>query len=75
MKRGLFRLKLPGLGECARTHLHAGDAAPYLDRSAYEVLGFDPPFDALPTEEEYWRLDPAVRVQRKRCDDNRSCLF
>ena len=68
MKRGLFRLELPGLGECARAHLLAGDAAPYLERGAYEALGFLPPFDALPSEAEYWSLPADIRTQPKRYD-------
>ncbi len=49
MKLGLYRLTDPFLGEAARVHKSAGDAAPYLSRFVYELLGFEPKFDALPT--------------------------
>jgi len=53
MKKGLYRFVLPDVGECARTHLLAGDGAPFLERSVYEALHFQPPFDTLPTRDEY----------------------
>jgi len=68
MKKGLFRLNLQGRGECARTHFLSGDAAPFLERAAYEALNFDPPFESLPTKEEYWSRPPDRRVSAKRCD-------
>lgn len=48
MRKGLFRTQLPGLGECARVDMSAGDAAPYLERDMYVLLGFQPGFDQLP---------------------------
>ena len=48
MRKGLFRTRLPGLGECARVDMSAGDAAPYLERDMYVLLGFQPRFDQLP---------------------------
>lgn len=48
MRKGLFRTKLPILGECARVAMSAGDAAPYLEREMYVLLGFEPGFDQLP---------------------------
>jgi hypothetical protein len=50
MRKGLFRTKLPGLGECARVDMSAGDAAPYLERDMYVLLGFQPGFEQLPEE-------------------------
>ena len=50
MRKGLFRTKLPGLGECARVDMSAGDAAPYLERDMYVLLGFQPGFEQLPAE-------------------------
>jgi hypothetical protein len=48
VKKGLFRTELPGIGECARVDMRAGDAAPYLDREMYVMLGFEPAFESLP---------------------------
>lgn len=48
MRKGLFRTRLPVLGECARVDMSAGDAAPYLERDMYTLLGFEPRFDQLP---------------------------
>ncbi|WP_168176440.1 hypothetical protein [Novosphingobium sp. PC22D] len=48
MRKGLFRTELPGIGECARVDMSAGDAAPYLERKMYEMLGFRPAFESLP---------------------------
>lgn len=50
MRKGLFRTTLPGLGECARVDMSAGDAAPFLERDMYVMLGFQPRFDQLPEE-------------------------
>ena len=55
MKRGLYRLSDPILGEAARVHKSAGDAAPYLSRNLYELLEFEPAFDSLPTMREHKR--------------------
>ena len=55
MKRGLYRLSDPILGEAARVHKSAGDAAPYLSRYLYELLEFRPAFDSLPTMRDYKR--------------------
>lgn len=48
VRKGLFRTSLPGLGECARVDMSAGDAAPFLEREMYVLLGFEPNFDELP---------------------------
>lgn len=48
VRKGLFRTTLPGLGECARVDMSAGDAAPFLERAMYDLLGFEPRFDLLP---------------------------
>lgn len=52
VRKGLFRTQVPGLGECARVDMRAGDAAPYLDRDMYVMLGFEPGFDTLPLKEQ-----------------------
>jgi hypothetical protein len=48
VRKGLFRTDLPGIGECARVDMRAGDAAPYLEREMYVMLGFQPAFETLP---------------------------
>ena len=64
MKRGLYRLSDPILGEAARVHKSAGDAAPYLSRYLYELLEFRPEFDSLPTMREYKRPGRAPSARR-----------
>jgi hypothetical protein len=51
-RRGIYRLELPTLGECARVSYAAGDAYPYLEKQMYEALGFWPDFDELPVQSE-----------------------
>lgn len=51
VRKGLFRTSLPGLGECARVDMSAGDAAPFLERDMYTLLGFQPNFDELPEQQ------------------------
>lgn len=51
VRKGLFRTEIPGIGECARVDMRAGDAAPYIDRDMYRILGFQPAFDTLPLKE------------------------
>ena len=51
VRKGLFRTEVPGIGECARVDMRAGDAAPYLDREMYVMLGFEPAFENLPRKE------------------------
>lgn len=53
VKLGLYRMEEHGLGERARVRWAAGDGAPFLPREIYEALHLKPPFDALPTREEY----------------------
>ena len=60
MKRGMYKLILPDLGEVARVHWATGDAAPYLSRTIYAASGFRPDFDALPDRETYLRTSPWV---------------
>lgn len=50
VRKGIFKTRLPGLGECARVDMSAGDAAPYLERDMYVLLGFEPSFDQLPEQ-------------------------
>lgn len=58
-RKGLFRTVLPGLGECARVDMSAGDAAPFLEREMYTLLGFEPHFDLLPEQQPHSK--PAAR--------------
>lgn len=51
VRKGLFRTSIPGIGECARVDMRAGDAAPYLERDMYVTLGFQPAFDTLPRKD------------------------
>ena len=51
VRKGLFRTVLPGIGECARVDMRAGDAAPYLEREMYVLLGFKPAFEMLPRKD------------------------
>lgn len=51
VRKGIFRTDLPGIGECARVDMRAGDAAPYLEKSMYVQLGFQPPFETLPARD------------------------
>jgi hypothetical protein len=51
VRKGLFRTNLPGIGECARVDMRAGDAAPYLEREMYVMLGFQPAFETLPRKD------------------------
>jgi hypothetical protein len=51
VRKGLFRTNLPGIGECARVDMRAGDAAPYLEREMYVMLGFEPAFEMLPSKD------------------------
>jgi hypothetical protein len=51
VRKGLFRTILPGIGECARVDMRAGDAAPYLEREMYVMLGFQPAFETLPRKD------------------------
>jgi len=52
-RRGFFRAEVAGIGECARVSAAAGDAGPYLEREMYELLQFNPPFERLPSREEF----------------------
>jgi hypothetical protein len=61
--KGLFRTTLPGIGECARVDMRAGDAAPYLERDMYVLLGFEPPFDLLPASAPRAELGKALHTQ------------
>lgn len=68
VRKGLYRVKLRGLGDCARTSYSAGDAAPFLDRETYEALEFQPPFDMLPSKSEYEERVPYHRHVAGRCE-------
>jgi hypothetical protein len=62
VRKGLFRTNLPGIGECARVDMRAGDAAPYLEREMYVMLGFQPAFEMLPRKEASLAARPALRA-------------
>jgi hypothetical protein len=61
VRKGLFRTNLPGLGECARVDMSAGDAAPYLEREMYDLLGFEPRFELLPERDAQGVPEPVER--------------
>ena len=58
MRLGLYRTTDPLLGEAARVHESAGDAAPFVSRYLYELLDFRPAFESLPEVEECEGLLP-----------------
>jgi hypothetical protein len=58
VKLGLYRTTDPILGDAARVHKSAGDAAPYVSRYLYELLDFRPPFDSLPVHDDFGLLPP-----------------
>lgn len=60
MKRGLYRTFDPFLGECAKVHKSAGDAAPFLIREIYEFVHFEPDFDDLPMQPDDTEADEVV---------------
>lgn len=53
MKRGLYRTNDPVIGECAYVDWGGTDGKPFLTRDTYEANRYQPPFDQLPTQEEY----------------------
>ncbi len=56
---GLFRTTRPELGECVRVK-KVRDVDLYLTRDTYEANRYQPPYDELPTEEEFERLSGGV---------------
>jgi hypothetical protein len=58
VRLGLYRTIDPILGDAARVHPSAGDAAPYVSRHLYEMLDFRPPFECLPQVREEPGLIP-----------------
>ena len=52
MAEGMFRLIHEQLGEAVRMHWGA-DVACFLTRDSYEANRHRPPYDELPTREEY----------------------
>lgn len=62
VRKGLFRTNLPGIGECARVDMRAGDAAPYLERDMYVMLGFQPAFEALPRKDAGQPVPGGLRI-------------
>ena len=52
MAESMFRTMRPDLGECVRMNWGASPDC-FLTRDTYEARAHQPPFDELPTEEEY----------------------
>ena len=75
MKKGLYRTAMPHFGECARVDDDAGDAAPFLSRELYELLDFEPGFDALPARSEFETRFPHERHRSKLDDENLTQRF
>jgi hypothetical protein len=69
LRKGLYRLVLKGVGDCARTSDWEGDAAPFLDRVTYEYLGFQPAFDSLPSKREYLEHVSTHHIPALRCEE------
>ena len=63
MGYGLYRFLDDCLGECARIRSSTGDAAPYLSKRVYELLGCTPPFDELPARSEIGPVHLQFRVR------------
>ena len=53
MGKGLYRTSKPQLGECARVDWGSTEGEPFLTRDTYEINRYEPPFDQLPTQDEY----------------------
>ncbi len=54
MPIGLYRTRTPESGaEYAFVDYGAASSLGEVDRSLYEARGYEPPFDSLPTKEEY----------------------
>lgn len=53
MAKGLCRTSKPQLGESARVDWGSTDGEPYLTRITCEANRYEPPFDQLPTRDEY----------------------
>lgn len=52
--KGIYRAGDPKLGEVAYVDWSTiNSAEPFLTRDTYEANGYEPPFDQLPTKEEY----------------------
>ncbi|MCB2075100.1 MAG: hypothetical protein KDE49_15515 [Novosphingobium sp.] len=75
MNKGLYRTSMPHFGECARVTDEAGDAAPFLSREMYELLNFEPKFDALPARTEFQTSHPHEAQTSKLDDGNLTQRF
>lgn len=53
MAKGLYKTERPQLGECVRMDTPAVEPQAYLTRDTYRANGYQPPFEELPTQEEY----------------------
>ena len=54
MQKGLYRAYKAELGEeCARIDMENSEVEAFLTRARYQAGGYEPEFDALPTEEDY----------------------
>lgn len=48
------RYRCPAVGSMDETaYVEDGGIASFVERSSYEERGYEPPFDTLPTEEQY----------------------
>jgi hypothetical protein len=52
MAEGMFRAVRPDLGDCVRMNWGASPDC-FLTKDTYEAGNNDPPYDELPSEEEY----------------------
>lgn len=66
--KGLYRLELEGLGECARMLPSAGDAYPFIDRTMYEMLGFEPAYETLPSKADFLARQRQRPIAETRCE-------
>lgn len=65
MGKGLYRDDVPSLGECVCMDWGNLRAASHLfTRDAYEVNGYQPPYERLPTRAEYEAANVEGRVPR-----------
>jgi hypothetical protein len=63
MGTGLYRDDVPSLGECVYIDWGSVRAADqFFTRKAYELNGYQPPFERLPTRAEYEAANPGRTV-------------
>jgi hypothetical protein len=57
MRKGLYRVERGLLGAVAYVDWGAAEGEPFLTRDLYIMNGYKPPFDELPTKEEFEARD------------------